>query len=76
MVRKAVQLYCDNEHGVGDVIFPDEGIFDYANHTAEHIRREARKAGWRRVQGADYCPTCVDLMKEERQEQRRLAGAR
>lgn len=66
MVREARQLYCDNEHGTGDVTFPDDGVFDWERFpSAEAVRKAARKEGWRRIQRADYCPSCVESMSDE-----------
>lgn len=71
MIRKCVLLFCDNEHGVGDVTFPE-----IDNMAADQIvqllvqdrpigllRRNAKKAGWGRVNGADYCPGCMESME-------------
>lgn len=65
MMRKALQLFCDNEHGTGDVTFPEDGMFDYEkNHSAAAVRRAAKAAGWRRIMKADYCPSCVECNSE------------
>ena len=65
MIRKAVQIYCANEHGFGDVTFPDDGIFDWERwHNAKAIRAAAKKEGWGRILGEDYCPTCMNLERE------------
>jgi glycine/D-amino acid oxidase-like deaminating enzyme len=72
VIRTLKVLFCDNEHGCGDVTFPDAHHIDpdtILNHTAattKGLRRQARKAGWKRIQGADYCPVCVDC--EENRE--------
>ncbi len=66
MIRKLTILFCDNEHGIpGGSVFPDP---DNTDLTAEaviekginQVRREAKAAGWSRVQGGDYCPTCTE----------------
>lgn len=59
MVAKGIQLYCNNEHGFGDVSFPEDGMFQTRYRNAAHLRREARKSGWKRMNGGDYCPSCV-----------------
>lgn len=70
MIRKGIQIYCDNEHGTGDVTFPDDGIFDpFKNTSAVTIRRAARLAGWRRIMGADYCPGCIESIVEQGQNE-------
>lgn len=72
MTRKCVLLFCDNEHGVGDFTFPNIAIM-----TAEEIqqvliqsrplsalRRDAKAAGWGRINGGDYCPACMEGMSQ------------
>lgn len=71
MTRTVYYLFCDNEHGVGDVSFPealrdvDVPEFEKWDSIAK-VRREAKKAGWRRYKGVDYCPSCVE--SEENRE--------
>ena len=73
MIRTARLLFCDNEHGTGDVTFPDlcsEDFHQTAEHfidtqTAKELRKAAKKAGWGVVNGGDYCPGCMDCMREE-----------
>lgn len=68
MIHKAMILFCDNEHGTGDVCFPDLDSMDsfetkqlFINGRPLRIlRQEAKKAGWGRVNGADYCPGCME----------------
>jgi hypothetical protein len=63
-------LFCENEHGFGDVCFPDidkMDAFEIKNLVVENkpvylLRAEAKRAGWRRVNGADYCPACMNSM--------------
>jgi len=69
MLRTAKFIVCDNEHGTGDVTFPDldESSFDVKNYlvyptgtkTAD-LRRAAKKAGWSVVDGGDYCAMCTE----------------
>jgi len=68
MIRKCQLLFCDNEHGVGEVTFPDiskmapDDIHQelVKDHPVIQLRREAKQAGWGRVNGADYCPGCME----------------
>lgn len=73
MTRKAQVIFCDNEHGTGDVCFPDltalEG-FEIQQKLIEgndvrQVRKEAKAAGWGRVDGCDYCPDCMASMGSE-----------
>lgn len=67
MIRKAQVIFCDNEHGTGDVCFPDFTSFDASEiqqalidgADVRRVRREAKLAGWGRVNGGDYCPGCM-----------------
>lgn len=73
MIRKAQVIFCDNEHGTGDVCFPDLTAFSpfelqqklIDGNDARILRREAKAAGWGRVNGVDYCPDCMASMGEE-----------
>lgn len=68
MHRKCGVIFCANEHGTGEVTFPDlermsvqqllQRFVD--SPTEAQTRREAKAAGWRRVNGEDYCPMCVE----------------
>lgn len=66
MHRTAKVLFCDNEHGIGDVTFPDvDGLSsaELKQHfirsvSLADLRKEAKEAGWTRAQGVDYCPGC------------------
>lgn len=67
MIRKAQVIFCDNEHGAGDVCFPDLTAFSafeiqqalIDGNNVRSLRRAARKLGWGRVNGGDYCPACM-----------------
>lgn len=69
MTRTVYYLFCDNEHGTGDVSFPealrdvDTPEFEKWDSIAK-VRRAAKVAGWRRYQRADYCPSCVESMND------------
>lgn len=66
-IRSAKFLFCDNEHGTGNIYFPDilgrpedlEQHFIRAPTTAE-LRKEAKQEGWSRHNGADYCQSCTE----------------
>jgi len=67
VIRKIQFLFCDNEHGTGDVCFPDvSGTEDSVmrtivnGNTARSLRAAAKKEGWGRVGGGDYCPACME----------------
>ena len=68
MINKCSILFCDNEHGTGDVCFPDIDNMDafqikqafIEGNDAKHLRKEAKKIGWGRVNGGDYCPACME----------------
>lgn len=70
MTKKATLLFCDNEHGSGDVTFPDVKAldgFDIQQHFIAEasigaLRKAAKQAGWGRVNGGDYCPGCMESM--------------
>lgn len=70
MIRKINIIFCDNEHGSGDVCFPDVDSLDghdlrqkiIDGNTIGSVRHDAKKAGWGRVNGGDYCPGCMDSM--------------
>ena len=71
MTRKCALLFCDNEHGTGDVTFPDINAMtsDEINQvfiqspTTKMLRSEAKLAGWGKVNGGDYCPACMEGME-------------
>jgi hypothetical protein len=67
MIRTAKFLFCDNEHGAGNVTFPD--ILGTPEELEQHfirsptlamLRKEAKQAGWSRHNGADYCQMCTE----------------
>lgn len=67
MIRSAKVIFCDNEHGTGDVTFPsldrstNELAAEYiAPQTTAQLRKSAKKAGWGRIAGVDYCPLCME----------------
>lgn len=68
MIRAARFLYCDNEHGVGNISFPDlDSMTDQQRDehfinppTAAQLRKSAKKAGWSRCAGGDYCEMCTE----------------
>ena len=66
MIRTVKVIFCENEHGVGEVMFPALGDLDAQTlidntETAATLRKKAKAAGWTRVNGADYCPGCSDV---------------
>ncbi|HEV2470080.1 MAG TPA: hypothetical protein VGS78_12870 [Candidatus Sulfotelmatobacter sp.] len=67
MIRTAKFIFCDNEHGTGDMTYPDilgdvevlrQHLID--SPTLAQIRKDAKKNGWSRHQSADYCPMCTE----------------
>ena len=72
MILKANLLFCDNEHGNGDISFPDLKMNDFdlmqaflVDNGVRALRRAAKKKGWGRVNGGDYCPICMESMNEK-----------
>lgn len=73
MIRTAKILFCDNEHGTGDVSFPDllscrgeELAQHFINFTdSKRLRKQAKAQGWSYVDGIDYCQMCTEGNKEE-----------
>ena len=71
MIRKCQVVFCDNEHGTGDVCFPDLTGFDRSEiqqvlidgADVRAVRRAAVAQGWGRVNGGDYCPACMESME-------------
>lgn len=76
MTRKAIILFCDNEHGTGDVSFPDLTMLDgfefqqvlINGNTVGAVRRAAKAEGWGRVNGGDYCPGCMASIGDQPSE--------
>lgn len=70
MIRKLNLLFCENEHGVGEKCFPDIytgselelSEIAIKELTASELRREAKKHGWGRVNGGDFCPGCMESL--------------
>ena len=69
MIRRAIVIFCDNEHGTGDVTFPslDRSVHQLqgeyvAPQTVRQLRKAAKKDGWGRIDGGDYCPSCMEVM--------------
>ena len=65
MIRKCLFIFCENEHGTGDVTFPSvEALQTHEvvekEHTIGSLRRLAKANGWGRVNGGDYCPGCME----------------
>jgi hypothetical protein len=68
MIRSAKVLFCENEHGTGDITYPDLDELDpfdtkqlfIGKRTAAALRKEAKKVGWGRINGGDYCPECME----------------
>lgn len=65
MIRSMRILFCDEEHGIGDVTFPDVRYLNTQDliqpRTAKQLRADAKKAGWTRDRdGHDYCDSCSD----------------
>lgn len=65
MIRKITVIFCDNDHGNGDVTYPDLATIDQIDavdldgQTVSSVRKMAKEQGWGRVNGADYCPGCM-----------------
>lgn len=70
MLRKLSAIFCENEHGTGEVTFPNlRELPDFELHrlmidppTDAQLRRKAKAAGWVRHNGADYCPACKEAL--------------
>jgi hypothetical protein len=67
MIRGAKVIFCDNEHGFGDVTFPnlDRPVEEIqacyvAPVPIAQLRKSAKAAGWGRINGGDYCPQCME----------------
>lgn len=68
MIAKCNLLFCSDEHGTGDVCWPDVTQLDsygiqqmfIKGKTIRELRKEAKQAGWGQFNGADYCPSCME----------------
>lgn len=64
MIRTAKVIFCDEEHGCGNITFPELGDLSDADlispKSTRKLRAEAKQAGWKRRKGNDLCPICVD----------------
>lgn len=62
MLRTGKRIYCDNEHGCGEVTFPDDAEHvDFINGTrAQTLRTLAKAAGWTITKTHDLCPGCSE----------------
>ncbi|HLJ26609.1 MAG TPA: hypothetical protein VKY85_07850 [Candidatus Angelobacter sp.] len=66
MIRRAPVIFCDNEHGMGEVSFPPiaelevQAFIDPVSQ--RELRKQAKQAGWSRHNGADYCPSCTESL--------------
>jgi hypothetical protein len=66
LIRTIKVLFCDNEHGAGDVTFPslrsdiDPDYFVNKAPSLKQLREQARAAGWRYYRGSDYCEQCAE----------------
>jgi hypothetical protein len=70
MIASTKIIFCDQEHGCGNVSFPaiedlTDGSFIRPSNAAD-LRRKARLAGWKRTRGQDYCPDCVGCMEDRK----------
>lgn len=68
MVRTTRVLFCDEEHGTGDITFPSLRQLDEHNFieapTTRSLRAAAKKAGWSFRNGSDYCDMCTGNERE------------
>ena len=73
MIRTLKVIFCDEDHGHGEVTFPDfdrstdEIVKDLIDGPTEVklLRKAAKQIGWGRVNGGDYCPGCTEGMSSE-----------
>jgi len=65
MIRTAKFIFCDNEHGTGNITFPEISRIDDQTfiepRTVGQLRKQAKAEGWTRNDGADYCPACSEI---------------
>jgi hypothetical protein len=63
-IHRAPILVCMEEHGCGEITFPplDDLEVRYFTEpkTPAELRREAKKNGWSRHGGLDYCDICTE----------------
>jgi hypothetical protein len=68
MIRTVKILFCEDDHGSGDITFPDIPDLDAQSFIQPlgigALRRAAKAAGWKRIMKADYCPDCVACIDE------------
>ena len=69
MVRTLKVIFCEEQHGTGDITFPDMSTLNEQQFvdndvpmTVPQLRKKAKAAGWGRVNGGDYCPSCMESM--------------
>ena len=72
MIRTLKVIFCDEEHGTGDVTFPDLRALTPAGYvsqsgeekgpTAAELRKKAKAVGWGRINGGDFCPGCMESL--------------
>lgn len=70
MIRTIKVLFCEEEHGAGDVTFPhimdlDTKMFIDGAPTTKELRKLAKKHGWTRSGGADYCDQCSASVNDD-----------
>lgn len=67
MLKARIYLECDDSTCVA--VFPSFGglpaPLDEAFYTKRELRGEAKRAGWQRYGGKDYCPRCEHLYRSE-----------
>jgi len=52
-----IEMVCDgcNENPFGE---------EYMSNSVSRIKKEAKEAGWKTINGKIYCPECQERMKE------------
>lgn len=67
MIYSVKVIFCENEHGSGEQTFPridDITDLTFINPvSAARLRADAKKAGWIRFNGADYCDLCAESVR-------------
>jgi len=70
MIRTLKVIFCDNDHGCGDVTFPELTEISSGDlidaPALKELRERAHKEGWRRIKGRDLCPDCAEFETERR----------